>query len=320
MSAGVTTQSPAPVPGGTADAPIWSVMIPVYRPPEAYLRQCLESVLQQDPGPERMQIEVVDDCSPDMDVAPLVATIGGGRIRFSRTPKNLGLAGCWNTCIERAAGKWVHILHQDDYVLPGFYAAAADAAARCPDASLIATRSFIVDGAGIINGMTPRIPALENGGRDVEDFFCGNPLQCPGVMVRRDLYQARGGFRADLKYTLDCEMWVRAITHGGGIVLPQVLACYRASQQNETSRLGRHAENLRDMKRLGEEFAATHPEFSRHKHTLLLAYLAANQIEFFRKNGDAEACAANVAFLRDEIPFKYRWRVRLVRAARRLLG
>ena len=32
-----------------------------------------------------------------------------------------GLAGIWNRCIERARGEWVHILHQDDIVLPGFY-------------------------------------------------------------------------------------------------------------------------------------------------------------------------------------------------------
>ena len=39
-------------------------MMPAYRPDERYLRQALESVLQQAPGPEQMQIEVVDDCSP----------------------------------------------------------------------------------------------------------------------------------------------------------------------------------------------------------------------------------------------------------------
>jgi hypothetical protein len=161
---------------------------------------------------------------------------------------------------------------------------------------------------------------LEGGGRDVRDFFAGNPLQCPGVIVRRDVYQACGGFRSDLTYTLDWEMWVRAITHGGGVVLPQVLACYRNSPLNETNRLGRRADNLRDMKRLGEEFATAHPEFSCHRHQALLAYLAANQIELFRQHGDAEALAANLAFMRREVPFKYRWRERLARLGRRMLG
>ncbi len=98
-------------------------MIPAYNPSADYLEQVLKSILQQDPGAERMQIEVVDDCSPSVDVKKMVESIAGERVAFSQTPKNSGLAGCWNTCIERARGEWVHILHQDDIVQPGFYAA-----------------------------------------------------------------------------------------------------------------------------------------------------------------------------------------------------
>ena len=47
-------------------------MIPAYNPPADYLAQTLRSVLAQAPGPEQMQIEVVDDCSPKVDVAAMV--------------------------------------------------------------------------------------------------------------------------------------------------------------------------------------------------------------------------------------------------------
>jgi len=40
-------------------------MIPTYNPRAEYLEETLWSVLRQDPGPEQMQIEVVDDCSKD---------------------------------------------------------------------------------------------------------------------------------------------------------------------------------------------------------------------------------------------------------------
>src|ERR1700751_1291578 len=101
--------------------PLLSVMIPAYNPAPRQLEQALESVLSQDFGVEAMQIEIVDDCSPNVDVQQLARAVAGDRVGFSRTAKNMGLAGCWNTCIERARGEWVHILHQDDYVLPGFY-------------------------------------------------------------------------------------------------------------------------------------------------------------------------------------------------------
>src|SRR5206468_9339134 len=42
--------------------PFWSVMIPTYNCGD-YLRRTLQSVLAQDPGPDQMQIEVVDGSS-----------------------------------------------------------------------------------------------------------------------------------------------------------------------------------------------------------------------------------------------------------------
>lgn len=47
--------------------PLWSVMIPVYNCSK-YLAENIRSVLAQDPGPELMQIEIVDDFSTDADV------------------------------------------------------------------------------------------------------------------------------------------------------------------------------------------------------------------------------------------------------------
>src|SRR5438034_10725578 len=68
-----------------------------------------------------MQIEVVDDCSPHGAPVKLVHRIAGDRVAVHREPKDNGLAGIWNRCIERARGEWVHVLHQDDAVLTGFY-------------------------------------------------------------------------------------------------------------------------------------------------------------------------------------------------------
>lgn len=44
--------------------PFWSVMVPIYNcPPPHHLRETLESVVRQDPGPAEMQIEVIDNGS-----------------------------------------------------------------------------------------------------------------------------------------------------------------------------------------------------------------------------------------------------------------
>src|ERR1700743_576437 len=109
----------APVQQGI-HRPLLSVMIPAYNCSN-YLRVAMLSVLEQDLGPDRMQIEVIDDCSTDTDVRTLVAEIGKGRIGYYRQPENVGSLRNFETCLNRSRGQWVHLLHGDDYVVQGFY-------------------------------------------------------------------------------------------------------------------------------------------------------------------------------------------------------
>ena len=107
-----------PVPAG-ARRPLWSVMIPTFNC-AAYLKEALAGVLAQAPGAGQMQIEVVDDCSSD-DPKAAVDELGDGRVGFYRQPANVGHVRNFNTCIRRARGHLVHILHGDDAVREGFY-------------------------------------------------------------------------------------------------------------------------------------------------------------------------------------------------------
>ena len=54
-----------PVPEGVS-RPLWSVMIPVYNRAK-YVSQAVESVLAQDPGPDRMQIFVLHNSTESID-------------------------------------------------------------------------------------------------------------------------------------------------------------------------------------------------------------------------------------------------------------
>lgn len=84
--------------------PVWSVMIPTYNCGQ-FLGETLASVLAQDPGPEIMQIAVVDDCSMHDDPQAVVEAVGRGRVSFFRQPFNVGNAGNFNYVPEASAGK-----------------------------------------------------------------------------------------------------------------------------------------------------------------------------------------------------------------------
>jgi glycosyltransferase involved in cell wall biosynthesis len=301
-----------PVPSG-ATRPLWSVMVPTYNCAK-YLRQTLESVLAQDPGPDQMQIEVVDDCSTKDDPQAVARDAGRGRVAFYRKPGNAGATANFNTCVERSRGSLVHILHGDDYVAGGFYEAMAKAALELPDCGLFASRCFIVDEDGVIAGVTQRLPALEKGGRVASSFYYENPIQCAGVVVRRSVYERLGGFLPSLAHTADCEMWSRAVAEAGGFVSTQVLAFYRAFPGNDTGRLARTADNLRDIQRLGEVMRRRHEDMDLSTVLATTCRLALAQAKKFRALGDVQAAEANLKYWREHATF----RLKLVKVLRSL--
>src|ERR1043165_1936465 len=234
-----------------AARPAWSVMIPTFNCAR-FLTSALGSVLSQDPGPEVMQIEVIDDCSSKDDPETVTHALAGSRVKFYRQPNNVGATANFNTCLDRSLGHLVHILHGDDYVLPGFYDRLELSVRRHPQVSFFCTRAFVVDVSGQLESMSERLPTLEATGNDVAPLLYRNPFCTPSIVVRRRFYETLGGFLPELVHTADWEMWVRAIGHGGGCAINQPLACYRWFAANETSRMARTADNLRAILHLGD--------------------------------------------------------------------
>src|SRR5687767_1808527 len=130
-----------------APRPRWSVMIPAYQC-GAFLSDTLRSVLAQDPGPEAMQIEVIDDAS-DEDLEAIVRAVGKGRVGFHRQPSNIGHIANFADCLKRSRGEIVHLLHGDDLVLPGFYQALERGFAD-PAVGAAFCRWKVIDAAGTV--------------------------------------------------------------------------------------------------------------------------------------------------------------------------
>ena len=297
-----------PIPVGV-ERPLWSVMIPTFNRTE-YLHRTLESVLVQDPGRDKMQIEVVDNCSTTDDPEPVVRAVAGDRVTITRNPQNVGLMRNFNRCIEQARGYLVHILHSDDYVEPKFYSIIGDLAARYPDCAVLASRVFFVDEAEVITGVSLRANWMEIPTRDVTPMLHTYYLFCPGVVVRRVLYERCGGFMPELLGSGDWEMWVRAVHRGGGIVHRQPLASWRRSAGHESGRLARSGEYIRDYLRLSEHLSP-YPGFSPSALHDLAASEALRLYYRFATEGDVAAAQANWEAYKQVLPFPA-WAVSVV--------
>ncbi len=292
-------------------------MIPTYHC-APFLAQTLNSVLAQDPGAAQMQIEVVDDASTNDDPQAVVAAVGRGRVAFHAKPRNSGAIATFNTCIERAQGELVHILHGDDFVLPGFYQQVEAVMQRHPDIALVATQVQMVNEQAEPLHLSPTFPSLGQPSHDARPFYYENPFRTPGIVVRRSFYEQQGGFLEPLIHVADWEMWVRAIQHGGGMAINQPLAAYRCFSASHSNRITREAGNLRDWERLQSHWTAQQfPGFETSRFDQALAEAASQQCFDFLRRGDRKAASASMhCFLRHARPGKvlleatrylYRW-------------
>ena len=293
------------------ERPLWSVMIPSYNCADL-LAETLQCVLGQDPGPQRMQIEVVDDCSTKDDPEAIVRRVAGNRVTFHRHKRNVGAIRNFNACIARSRGRYVHLLHGDDRAEPGFYREIEALAQRFPQAAFLAVRAYVINSRGKRIGASRRLPALEQWATDPSPCFYQNPIRTPAVVLRRSFYETHGGFLEQLPHSADWEMWVRAIGLGGGVISPQTLASYREFEGNDTSRLMRTGAALRDRLRLAEMWAARFPAFDADRFRAIVRVTAAFHAARFQCRGDVEAAAANRA-IREELggtKLPLSWRLR----------
>ena len=228
------------------ERPLWSVMIPSYNCSN-YLRETLLSILAQDPGPDKMQIEVIDDHSTDADIEALVAGIGKGRIGFFRQEKNVGSLRNFETCLSRSIGQWVHLLHGDDLVRPGFYTEIENLFHQHPDAGAAFTGYHYIDEKGEIlypnQQLSDKPGIIDNW---VTLIAQSQQIQPPAMVVKRQVYEQLGGFFG-IHYGEDWVMWARISLHFPVVHSPRFLAQYRIHKTNITSRSFLSGQHIRDI-------------------------------------------------------------------------
>ena len=94
--------------------PFLSIIIPIYKIKESYLRECFDSLLAQDM--KDFQIIAVDDGSPDQsgDICDEYAQKDERVIVIHQ--ENAGVSVARNTGIKAATTEWITFVDPDDWV------------------------------------------------------------------------------------------------------------------------------------------------------------------------------------------------------------
>jgi len=209
-------------------------MIPTYNRIE-FLGKTIRSVLDQDLGSELMQIEVIDNCSPDYNVAAFVKEIAGNRVTYFRQETTVDFQENWNTCIRRSRGKWVHILHDDDMVLPGFYETYKKFIEDHPEIGLVFCQSVNINEKDEqIRIYIPPIPYNKDGilNEPIPLLIADNFIPSTSAVVSRKIYEKIGGFHPHIMHTIDWDMWIRISKESSIGYIYKPLLAYRVHSQS----------------------------------------------------------------------------------------
>lgn len=223
-----------------------SIVIPTYNCAQ-YLGQTLQSLRAQGERLAAAEILVVDDCSTADDPAAAVHAAWDGRVRVHRHARNLGPTRNFNACLREATRPWIHVLHGDDYMLPGAYDEIAAALDEVPDAEAIFARTVYVDEIGVWTGLTQRLGPGERGVLSYEPAMWNIcPVQFVSVLVSQRAVERVGGFDETFTHVADYNLWWRLARQARVAYSNACVGAYRYFEGNHSSSssLRRTARNL----------------------------------------------------------------------------
>lgn len=235
----------------TSTRPFWSVMITVYNR-VTHLERAIQSVVNQAPGREKMQIEVVSDGSDEITqsrIAEIVDTTAGERVVLHQQSRNLGHPYIFNLCLGRAHGQWIHILHDDDWVKPGFYDALEAGIRSQQDIGVAFCRGIQLQalGLGWASWLERAAPGVIDNWLERIALMCR--LQFSSVVVKREAYEELGGFTDEVGSAFDWDMWKRVATRYPVWFEPQILAVISRNDDSETDSLLTSGEQVDDSRK-----------------------------------------------------------------------
>jgi len=245
-------------------SPRVTVTIPFYNKTSMLLK-AVESVRAQ--SYPHWKLIICDDAGPEPECAIEIEELGDSRIQYFRNSQNLGLAGNWNLCVEKAADtEFVVILHSDDELAPNYLTEMLKFADEHPEGSLYFCQPTIIDAESreifsfvdrYKEVLIPRSQGITrlNGDEGVSALMKGNFICCPSVLYRKQSLPEGALFRSELRCVPDWELSIRILLRGGSIL----------GIQKNLFRYRRHGTSVTDETRIN--LRMFHEELALRKET-----------------------------------------------------
>lgn len=203
----------------------FSIIVPAYRTAAPFLRQMIQSVLDQSYAD--WELCIADGSEEDTTVQQTVAEFQDSRIRYLKLPKNLGIAGNTNAAFQMADGDYIGLLDHDDLLTPNALYEAAAVLETDPSIEMIYSDEDKVSGDG-------RRYFTPNWKPDYDpEYLRTNNYICHFLIVERGLAGKVGYFRSDFDGAQDYDFILRCSEQAGKIIhIPKILYHWRSHQES----------------------------------------------------------------------------------------
>lgn len=239
----------------TKTGPQLSVCIPVYCG-AAFLAETIRSVLSQ--TFDDFELVILDNASTD-ETPRIARSFTDSRIRIETNETTLPQPDNWRRAVELCRAPLVKLLCADDLLYPRCLehqvAAMAD-----PGVAVVAARRDMIDESGRVLVRGRGLKGLLGGRSDVQVArrvvrSGANPIGEPGgVLFRRADYAAVGGWRPELQWAMDLDLWIRLLARGRFEGQAETLAAFRVGAHSLSA--DNDARIYEDQRTIVEEVSA----------------------------------------------------------------
>ena len=211
-------------------APLFSIVIPVFQTPEKYLRELLDSLLNQ--TYPKLEICIADGSAAGRSCGKVLKEYAAkdSRVRFEILGENRGIAGNTNAALALAKGDFVVLCDHDDVLPPEALYECAAAIREHPDCDCLYTDEdkLDMDGGSLFD---PNFKPDFN-----QDMLCSVNYICHLFVVKRSLQEAAGVFDPAFDGAQDYDFIFRVTERAKRIVhIPKILYHWRCHMNSTAS-------------------------------------------------------------------------------------
>ena len=209
-----------------------SVVVPLYRTPEVYLRQMIESVLEQTYPYWELCLANGSPEEPGMSEVLASYVRKDTRIRVCDLKENGGIAANTNAALAMAKGDYIGLLDHDDLLAPDALFEVASAAVSFRKKQGIVPEVIYTDEDKVSSDLKEHFqPNLKPDFSP--DLLRSNNYICHFLVVSRELQKKVGGFDSQYDGAQDHDFILRCTEQAQGIChVPKILYHWRTHAQS----------------------------------------------------------------------------------------